>query len=754
MQTIPANGHVEGEDGLDKLPIFADEGDGSENRTMNFRLKPIEETVTMVGEDGRLMLAGFHSSNEMAGGDSDNNGKEDEAADIRRRLAAGGLSAEEIARLNARLAAIDDGDDEAASLSRVAELDALRVMPAGLGAGSISIDSNGSGQNVDSKSERGADGTDGDILSNEAFEFEAASAKLDDEEADIRRRLAAGGLSAEEIARLNARLTAIDNDRTKNLRNRAIAGKSGPKIVTAVYALADKMFLRGENLPLELVEGLKRTKDWGRSSCQELMIELEKYWLQQGKDGKWFRERLEHFRSGKVDSSDLSRFLGGAVNEDEAAKKNRKGFVCGKRGESGDKKHHMPKHAAAFLARTGAEEGTNEKKKKGKRDKLSWGAAGPHEAVVLNDEDGSRRQSVTSGSATTACVDDQQLPFVINGDTAGGSMNDALRAWGELPVMDEGDMLRLQRELYATQWARHNSVDYIDQDEVLEGKSYGHGGMHTYGERPGTAPNMKIAEQLADTITTSGIMSSKAAAPASDDVHSIAPVRKVRSDQWHIGRKSEAGFRYIAPASRSHVSRRTTRPHTDWGGGFSSSDATRSLRKEKGRAKHLRELRAADKWLHGGTAENVVLSRRLRGARDTSTDLDSIMSGGGVSRPDPSTSASVPLSVTILSSSVGSSSDSETSERSTQSLPSQANYRTARRARKKFGPTHLDEMEPLAPGGGSAFDAALESGGLSRRGLVTSAPQFTASSRAFLDPPLTQFRSSHTSPVKKIYTEE
>ena len=496
--------------------------------------------------------------------------------------------------------------------------------------------------------------------------------------------------------------------------------------------------------------------------------------MQQGKDGKWVREKLSHFRSGKVDNSDISQFLGGAFDDSEAAAES---FNPGKAGE---KKHNRPQHVVPFSERKSAASATEEtvgKKRRGKRDKLSWGAAGPHEAVVLNDKDGTRRLA-TAGSGTKAW-DGSRLPFVSDGhqisivEPPDGLIDDAFAPWGDLPMKNMDEMLRLEKELAATRWARHNSIDYIVENEVLEGTT-----PPGYGRRPATAPD----GQLADSITTATLVTSKVtgSTSASDDLDSTSnsnshssALRKVRSEQWHIGRHSEAGFRYVAPASRSRVSRRSARPHTDWGGGFSSSDAMRSLRKEKGRAKHLRELRAADVWLHRGTVESIVLARRTLGHRnDTSADLEGIISGGGVSRVDPSkstdmlsvavvssagssTDTNMPLSVAVLGS-AGSSSDSDTSDRHAQ-----VNYATARRARKKYAQTHL-EMEPLTPGGSSALDAALESPSLGadagfdtmpvwegrRMELMTSVPHITASSRAFLDPPLTQFRSSHASPVK------
>lgn len=273
--------------------------------------------------------------------------------------------------------------------------------------------------------------------------------------------------------------------------------------------------------------------------------------------------------------------------------------------------------------------------------------------------------------------------------------------------------------------------------------------------------------------------------------YSSSQLRRVRSEQWHIGRRSETGFHYVAPSSRSLVSRRTTRPHTDWGGGFSATDATRSVRKEKGRAKHLRELRAADVWSQRVTVENVMLGRRAMGIRDTYIDLDGLVpvtgvtaAGDGVGQSQGPAGVSMDTSqqphsagptgptaaVRLASlSSDGSSSESSTSSASDQADNTQrhssysygkagqgqVNYSAARRnrrARKKIGldatadssSSSTSTAATASMGGsgvGGSFDAVPVWGKGGRIELMASVPHITASTRALLDPPAMQFQN-------------
>ena len=102
--TVPTNGHVEGEDGLAELPVFDEPR--QDPCVANFELRPLAETISMVAEDGSLLLPGFVSSILGGGGgdededpDADDDGDDDDDggggddADSGEQRSAGGQSA-------------------------------------------------------------------------------------------------------------------------------------------------------------------------------------------------------------------------------------------------------------------------------------------------------------------------------------------------------------------------------------------------------------------------------------------------------------------------------------------------------------------------------------------------------------------------------------------------------------------------------------------------------------------------------------
>eukprot|EP01046_Picozoa_sp_COSAG06_P006914 COSAG06_NODE_331_length_17352_cov_63.031098_9_plen_829_part_00 len=791
--TVPSNGHAEDEAGLSELPIFDNEEEEvDENgvavartgppRVANFRLKPMDAMTSMIGENGRLLLAGFNSASMNNGGEDEDG--TDAAADTKSQEA----QAEYLRNLAVEEDQNSAGNDTGAG-NDTTGTDASTTLGKGDATALDSADGFGHEQG----------------LSDEAFKI--AAAKLDDEEAELRRRLNAGGLSAEEEAAVRKRLAAIDKERASMLfRNRLLkdSGRSGAEVIKTVYALAELPFLEHVNMPPALQDGLQKTKDWSLPKCQSLLLDLEKFWASQGKDSNWFKERLEAFRCGQMSPDEARGFLGGGGPTDDAQGEKVGVFVLG----TAARQNHDPRSPSVGPFSEKVKESTTGKRKsrRGKRGTLGWGAAGPHEAVVLNDDGGAQLQGGTSSSEGQSW---ERLPFAPVGDV-GSNDGEPLAPWFEGPgqPQQETHQKRLAKELAATQWARNNAINgaSIDKRDVLETAAPPAAGDHA---RPSTVEGRIETTRepsLEATTTMSGLTTGNRPESSSAILHddesgnpssrssrqySSSQLRRVRSEQWHIGRRSETGFHYVAPSSRSLVSRRTTRPHTDWGGGFSATDATRSVRKEKGRAKHLRELRAADVWSQRVTVENVMLGRRAMGIRDTYIDLDGLVpvtgvtaAGDGVGQSQGPAGVSMDTSqqphsagptgptaaVRLASlSSDGSSSESSTSSASDQADNTQrhssysygkagqgqVNYSAARRnrrARKKIGldatadssSSSTSTAATASMGGsgvGGSFDAVPVWGKGGRIELMASVPHITASTRALLDPPAMQFQN-------------
>ena len=168
--------------------------------------------------------------------------------------------------------------------------------------------------------------------------------------------------------------------------------------------------------------------------------------MQQGKDGRWFREKLSHFRCGAFDNSDFGRFLGGGALDDSKT-----AVESLKRRMPGSRKNNRPQQVAPFsdkksIAINVSGEGTVEENGKVKREsKLFQQVTGPHEAVVLSDEDGANRQLATAGIEAKA-LNGPRLPFADDchqTSTVDGSLLDTagtLAPWGELPKKNEEEI--------------------------------------------------------------------------------------------------------------------------------------------------------------------------------------------------------------------------------------------------------------------------------------------------------------------------